>query len=630
MATTPEIDGYSDLTRVARGGFGVVYRAHQDRFGRQVAIKVLDIDHLDVHDQQRFERECLAMGRLSWHPNVVAVFDSGISGEGHPYLVMEYLEDGSLADRLGRGPVPWLEGVSAGVQVAGALGAAHASGILHRDLKPENLLVGPFGETKLGDFGIAAVSGSPRTATGHGSFTLAHVAPEVLRRQRPDERSDLYGLASTIYTLIVGAPPFQGGEDERIEAAIASVLNDPAPRVRGVPDDLAELLSRTLAKDPARRPAGAAVFGRALQAIEADHGADVTELRVAPRGRETTEGSPAPGAVGRDRDRLGDDRPTERSVNPAMGDGHPTVDLPTPEPTPAPASPASPATVPPPPAPAPAPPPPPPPPSSPGAAAGNHPVRRRRRTRLLVGAGIVAGLVVTGAAFAVGRGADGGDGSDEYCALLADRLSPPTALRDHDVSVFLAPSVESASIESLRRTLAADDRIREPIVFLDQEAAYDEFHDLFADSPELVASVRPEDLPPSFRVDLVDDGTTDTVAADYELEADVRQVTVRSDLGSRVVDATLNPFLSPAPSGGLGSVFDDGSLDRLDDVEGVAPEPVADDVASLAAAIRDDIGDGGGRLDATTATDEQVAAAERVRDDAADRCGLEPQPPGTA
>ena len=116
------------------------------------------------------------------------------------------------------------------MQVAGALGAAHAAGIRHRDLKPDYLLVGPFGESKLGDFGIAAVEGGARTTTGHASFTANHVAPEILRRQRPDERSDLYGLASTLHTLIEGSPPFAGQPDEPIEAIIASVLQEPPPR----------------------------------------------------------------------------------------------------------------------------------------------------------------------------------------------------------------------------------------------------------------------------------------------------------------------------------------------------------------------------------------------------------------
>lgn len=278
----PVIDGYSDLIQVARGGFGFVYRARQDRFGRTVALKVLNVADLDDRGQQRFERECIAMGSLGWHPNVVAVFDSGITDDGHPWLSMEYLDGGSLGDRLRQGPLPWQEVVIAGVQVAGALDAAHTAGILHRDLKPENLLVGPYQEVKLGDFGIAAVEGAARTTTGHASFTANHVAPEILRRQRPSERSDLYSLASTLHTLIAGAPPFAGDPDEPIEAIITSVLTAPPPRLQGVPEDLADLLERTLGKDPADRPASAQEFGATLQSIQADNGQRATDLRLAP------------------------------------------------------------------------------------------------------------------------------------------------------------------------------------------------------------------------------------------------------------------------------------------------------------------------------------------------------------
>lgn len=280
MATVPDIEGYSDLVQIARGGFAVVYRARQDRHDRVVALKVLNIDDLDDRARQKFERECRAMGNLSWHPNVVALIDSGISSDGHPYLVMEYLEAGSLGDRLKGGPLPWQESVAAGVQVAGALGAAHAAGTLHRDLKPENLLVGPFGEIKLGDFGIAAVEGAARTTTGHASFTANHVAPEILRRQPPSERSDLYSLASTLHTLIGGFPPFAGGPDEPIEAIITSVLTAPPPHLDGIPGDLASLLERTLAKDPSDRPTSAAEFGRELQRVQQMSGDSVTELRL--------------------------------------------------------------------------------------------------------------------------------------------------------------------------------------------------------------------------------------------------------------------------------------------------------------------------------------------------------------
>src|SRR3954452_24369487 len=127
MATPPEINGYSDLTQVAKGGFGVVYRARQERFDRVVAVKVLDITDLDDRERVRFDRECRVMGSLSWHPNVVALHDSGITGDGHPFLVMEYLEAGSLADRLGSAPMPWQDAVPSAIQVSGALAAAHAA-----------------------------------------------------------------------------------------------------------------------------------------------------------------------------------------------------------------------------------------------------------------------------------------------------------------------------------------------------------------------------------------------------------------------------------------------------------------------------------------------------------------------
>lgn len=280
MAGQPRIDGYTSLERIARGGFGTVYRARQERFGRVVALKVLDVEALDDDARRRFERECVAMGGLSWHPNVVALHDSGLTPDGRPYLVMEYLEAGSLGDRLSQGPLAWPHAVRAGVEVAGALGASHAAGTLHRDLKPENLLVGPFGETKLGDFGIAAVEGAARTAGGAISLTIAHVAPEVLRGEEPDERSDVYALASTLHTLLAGEPPYDNSGT--LGDVIARVLHTPPPRLDRVPDDLAAVVHRGLAKDPSARPAGAAALGRALQGVQATHRHPVTALRLTP------------------------------------------------------------------------------------------------------------------------------------------------------------------------------------------------------------------------------------------------------------------------------------------------------------------------------------------------------------
>lgn len=282
VADGPKVDGYSDLIQVAKGGFGTVYRARQDRHGRDVALKILHVDHLDEATRRRFDRECVAMGSLSWHPNVVSLFDSGITEDGNPYIVMEYLER-SLGERVRRtGPLSWIEAVSIGIQVAGALGTAHAAGVLHRDVKPDNLLIGPFGAVKLSDFGIAAINGGTRSTTGHVSFTFAHVPPEVLRRRRPDERSDLYSLASTLYALMTGRPPFAGEPDEPEVAVIASVLHDTPPRLPGIPDDLADVLEACLAKDSSERPVDAEEFGRLLQVIQEDNGFPITELRLTP------------------------------------------------------------------------------------------------------------------------------------------------------------------------------------------------------------------------------------------------------------------------------------------------------------------------------------------------------------
>ncbi len=291
MTGRPEIEGYSDLQRIARGGFGTVYRAHQDRFGRVVALKVLDVEALDDDARRRFERECLAMGSLSWHPNVVALHDSGITEDGHPYLVMEFLDAGSLGDRLAHSPLAWPHAVRAGVEVAGALGAAHAAGTLHRDLKPENLLVGPFGETKLGDFGIAAVEGSARSSSGV-ALTIAHVAPEVLRGDEPDERADVYGLASTLHTLIAGETPIDTHGD--LAAVLARVLHTEPARLTGVPPALADVIHQSLAKEPADRPADAAALGRALQAVQVSSGHPVTALRLTPGEDERPPPGPVP------------------------------------------------------------------------------------------------------------------------------------------------------------------------------------------------------------------------------------------------------------------------------------------------------------------------------------------------
>ncbi len=433
MAQVPTIDGYSEFVQIARGGFGVVYRARRDALDQEVAVKVLPQRSLTDQDRERFQRECRAAGGLAWHPNVVIVLDSGLTDDGDPYLAMEYLAAGTFADRVrAAGPLPWQEVVALGVQVAGALGAAHAAGILHRDVKPENLLVGHFGEAKLGDFGIAAIEGSARTTTGRASYTVAHVAPEVLRGQRPDERSDVYSLASTLHTLLAGHPPFSSGDDEELMATIITrVLTEPPPHLDAVPSALGDLLVRSLDKQPDQRLQSAPEMGRALQEIQRAHGLERTELRLAratgPTGPLVTDGGSPPTVAGPTL--IGGPVSPDPEVGAfptpaaAAGDANPTRMVGGPLPPPPSRQPQLP-----PPPPPPSPPPPPPPaavgmqappagtaPPAPSGAAG-HPSGRRR----WVVAGSILAVIAVVLLVAVWVAIDGSGGGDPEAAQGGD------------------------------------------------------------------------------------------------------------------------------------------------------------------------------------------------------------------
>ncbi|MGI8758266.1 MAG: serine/threonine-protein kinase, partial [Acidimicrobiales bacterium] len=262
------IPGYTDAVEIGRGGFGVVYRAQQPDFNRTVAIKLLLGGHLDEQSRQRFDRERRIMGTLSDHPNIVTVFGWGFTPGSQPYIAMAYMARGSLADRLDRkGPLGWQEAAQVGVKLANALEAAHRAKVMHRDLKPENVLVSAYGEPTLADFGIARVEGGMETVGGMVTASVAHAAPEVLSGQQATVASDIYGLGSTILTLMLGRPAFQREGDESILPMMARIGADPVPDLRpqGVPDAICRVLERAMAKAQEQRPASAAGFGRELQ-----------------------------------------------------------------------------------------------------------------------------------------------------------------------------------------------------------------------------------------------------------------------------------------------------------------------------------------------------------------------------
>ena len=292
------IAGFEDPVEIGRGGFGVVYKAHQTGFERTVALKILPIAAADESARDRFERERMAMGALSSHPNIVTVYGSGFTNDQQPYIVMEFMSRGSLGDRLAKqGAMPWNDAAAATIKVAGALDAAHEAGVLHRDIKPENILVSQYGEPKLGDFGIARIEGANQTRSGVITATMAHAPPEIVEGKRPTEASDVYSLASTLYALISGDGPFSDDNEETsLVTMISRIVTRPVPdlRTRGVPDQVAGVIEQGLAKDPATRPRAAA-FGRALQQAQRALGVPVTDMTLV----SVTLPAPDPTVTGR-------------------------------------------------------------------------------------------------------------------------------------------------------------------------------------------------------------------------------------------------------------------------------------------------------------------------------------------
>lgn len=272
MATVPFVlDGFEPIERLGGGGFGEVWLARQVNIDRRVAIKV---GHAPIDDktvQLRFERECIALGRLSGHPNIVDVFTAGSMADGRPYLVLEYVSGGTLWQRLQSQPLTEAELMKVGTQLSAALSVAHSSGVLHRDLKPENILMRPNGDAVLGDFGIARLHDGANTTSHAITASVAYAPPEILSGGTASAASDVYGIGICLLAGVIRSVPFVASGDESIHPIINRVLTDRPPDLRqhGVSPDLNDLIHQLLAKDPAKRPPSADEVLRRLEGITA-------------------------------------------------------------------------------------------------------------------------------------------------------------------------------------------------------------------------------------------------------------------------------------------------------------------------------------------------------------------------
>ncbi|HEV2902071.1 MAG TPA: serine/threonine-protein kinase [Gaiellaceae bacterium] len=270
---------YRDPQHLARGGMGDVYRATDTELGRTVAIKVLADRYADDESvRERFKREALAAARLSGSPNTVTIFDVGES-DGHPYIVMELLEGGTLDERLKAGGAQdpadvlrWLD------QAARALDAAHAAGVVHRDVKPGNLLLNARDEVSVADFGVASAVGlDSMTMTGTVLGTAGYLSPEQAKGERATPASDRYALGVVAYELLTGERPF-ASDSATAEAAAHVHAPIPYPSQHGdVPPELDPVLRRALAKDPDQRFESSADFVAALREA-LSHAAGTTRM----------------------------------------------------------------------------------------------------------------------------------------------------------------------------------------------------------------------------------------------------------------------------------------------------------------------------------------------------------------
>ncbi|MDX3644435.1 serine/threonine-protein kinase [Streptomyces sp. MB09-02B] len=279
---------YRLLAKLGHGGMGTVWRAQDETVDREVAVKEPRVpDHLPERERanafERMRREARAAARLD-HPSVVNVHDVAVVDD-RPWIVMELVRGRSLGAALQEGTLGARDAARIGLDVLGALEAAHAAGILHRDVKPDNVLLGRHDRVVLTDFGIAQIEGETNlTDTGGFVGSPEYIAPERVLGQRPGPASDLWSLGVVLYAATEGVSPFRRSNTP---ATLQSVLNATPAAPASATGPLAEAINGLLQKDPARRPSAARVRELLETAANPPAPIQVVQTTAGPRAEDT-------------------------------------------------------------------------------------------------------------------------------------------------------------------------------------------------------------------------------------------------------------------------------------------------------------------------------------------------------
>jgi serine/threonine protein kinase/tetratricopeptide (TPR) repeat protein len=249
---------------LGRGGMGVVYRAYDPRLRRDVALKFLPLAWNEDRDAKgRFINEARAASALD-HPHTCPVYDIGSTEDGRSYIAMAYCAGGSLAQRLASGPLPIDEAVDVAVAVASALDRAHNAGIIHRDIKPGNIAFTEDGYARVLDFGVAVLGTGEWATPSIAAGTPAYMAPEQIRGDAVDRRTDVWALGVVLFEMLTGRRPFSGGRREVTHAILNGEPNDIRVLRPAVPSALASAVRKALSRNPDQRFATAAEFSAAI------------------------------------------------------------------------------------------------------------------------------------------------------------------------------------------------------------------------------------------------------------------------------------------------------------------------------------------------------------------------------